>query len=143
MASIEVTINGTRLSDMGVSLERGSYAALLLPAPLKNFVENDDPTKDGTQVITEMTTGESVAKIRERDVTLTFLIAGKSMYDFLEKYTAFISLLHKGAVTMYVPDTGLYYHLIYSNSTKFDNYLLNACRLSVKFREPNPANRGA
>lgn len=141
MASKDITINGIPLNEMGAALEHGGYSALMMPAPLKEFVENDDPLKDGTEVITEID-DESVAKLRERDVTLTFLIKGKDREDFLEKYNAFTSLLQKGSITLNIPDLGQIYRLIYSNATQYDNYLLKACRLAVKFREPNPANRG-
>lgn len=140
MASTDITINGILLSEMGASLQNGGYAALMMPAPLKDFVENDDPLKNGTEVITEVD-GVSVAVLRERDVTLVFLIQGKTREDFLSKYSAFVGILQKGAVVLNVPDLRQTYHLIYSNATQYDNYLLKACRLAVKFREPNPANR--
>lgn len=142
MNSNEITINGTPLSSLGATLISGGYAALMMPAPLKEFVENDDPLKPGTQVITKDSAGNPIAVVRERDVTLAFLIEGSSQSDFLAKYASFVNILHRGAVTLHVPDLDRYFHLIYSNSTQYDNFLVKACRLAVKFREPNPANRG-
>lgn len=136
-----ITINGTNISTLGVSLEKGSYAALLTPAPLKDFVENNDPTKDGTEVLTETSDGTSLARIAERDVTLTFLITGSSEADFMAKYTDFTELLHSGNINLYISDLSRTYRLIYRSSTQYDNYRLKACKLAVKFREPNPANR--
>lgn len=46
-----VSINGKLLSTMGVTLLAGAYSALMTPAPLKDFVENEDPLKDGTDVL--------------------------------------------------------------------------------------------
>lgn len=140
MASTDITINGILLSGMGVSLIRGGYAALLTPASLKDFVENDDPLKDGTEVITEIDE-ESVAVIKERDVTLTFFIEGNSRANFLSNYSSFVNLLQKGLIKLYVPDLGQTFHLIYSSATQYDNFLLTACKMAVKFREPNPADR--
>lgn len=136
-----ITINGTNINTLGVSLEKGSYSALLLPAPLKDFVENNDPTKNGTEVLTHKKNGAPLARIAERDVTLTFLIVGDNEADFMAKYAAFTSLLHEGNVDLYVSDLGRTFHLIYGNSTQYDNFRLKACKLAVKFREPNPANR--
>lgn len=136
-----ITINGTDISTMGVSLEKGSYAALLLPAALKGFVENNDPTKHGTEVLTHKADGTSLARIAERDVTLTFLIMGDNEADFMAKYADFVELLHGGNIKLYISDLGRTFRLIYSNSTQYDNYRLKACKLAVKFREPNPTNR--
>lgn len=136
-----ITINGTSLSSLGVSLEKGGYAALLLPAPLKDFVQNNDPTKNGTEVLTETADGTSLARIAERDVTLTFLITGDTQSDFLANYSAFISILQGGPINLNISDVGLTFRLIYRNATQYDNYRLKACKLAVRFREPNPANR--
>lgn len=138
----EITLNGIALSTMGTTLLSGSYASLLTPAPLKDFVENDDPLKDGTDVIVPGTEGDlTTPKIKERDVTLTFLIQGVTKSDFLSNYSAFVAQLHKGAVDLTITELNSTYHLLYSNSTQFDNYRLNACKIAVKFREPNPSNR--
>ena len=142
MGNTEITMNGVPLSSMGVTLVSGAYSALLMPAALKDFVENNDPLKDGTDVIVPGTDDEddtSVPRVKERDVTLTFLIQGENATDFMVKYAAFVAELHKGAIVLHVPDLGRYFHLLFSNCTQF-NYLLNACKLAVKFREPNPHN---
>lgn len=136
-----ITINGTNINTLGVSLEKGSYSALLLPAPLKDFVENNDPTKNGTEVLTHKKDGTSLARIAERDITLTFLIVGDNKADFMAKYASFTSLLHDGDIDLYVSDLDRTFHLIYSGATQYDNFRLKACKLAVKFREPNPANR--
>ena len=136
-----ITINGTNINTLGVSLEKGSYSALLLPAPLKDFVENNDPTKNGTEVLTHKKDGTPLARIAERDITLTFLIVGDNKADFMAKYAAFTALLHDGDIDLYVSDLDRTFHLIYSGATQYDNFRLKACKLAVKFREPNPANR--
>lgn len=137
-----ITINGTLLSDMGVTLERGFVAELLKPAPIKSLVTNKDPRKHGTEVLTTHNDGTSALLTDERDVTLTFLIEGADDADFQAKYAYFVGLLQGGLITLYVPSLGLYFRLIYSSSTKYDNFLLKACRIAAKFLEPNPTNRG-
>ena len=67
METQEITINKKLLSDFGATLLTGAYAALLTPPALKDFVENDDPLKNGTEIIVPET-----PMVKERDVTLTF-----------------------------------------------------------------------
>ena len=69
MPTTEVTINNKPLSTMGVAMLSGAYAALLTPPSLKEFVENDDPTQNGIDIIVP-----DSPVVNERDVTLTFLI---------------------------------------------------------------------
>ena len=135
MANSDITINGIPLHSIGVTLLTGAYSSLLTPPPLKDFVKNNDPTKPGTDVIVDNPV------VSERDVTLTFLIEGKSKSAFLSNYKAFVAQLHKGKVELYIPELSQYFHLLYSNSTQFANYRLNACKIAVKFNEPNPTYR--
>lgn len=133
-----VQMNGVLLSDIGVTLLSGAYGELLTPSPLKSYIENDDPTKDGVQIDTL-----TIPKQKSREVTLKFLVKGSSKADFLAKRTAFVNLLYQGVVTLYVPDIEDYFHLIYMSVTQYGNYRLNACEMAVKFKEPDPTNRGA
>ncbi|MDE5906902.1 MAG: hypothetical protein K2G66_04670 [Alistipes sp.] len=136
MKNDSIIINGNLLSTMGATLLSGGYSALMTPAPLKDFVENDDPLKDGVDVIVA-----DAPRVKERDVTLTFLIQGADAADFMAKYAAFVAELHKGTVVLEVPDLGSCFHLLFGSCTQFDNYRLHACKVAVKFREPNPRNR--
>lgn len=129
------------ISAMGVSLDKGSYAALLTPAGLKDFIENNDLTKHGTEVLTHKKDGTSLARVAEREVAITFTIVGENQADFISKYTNFVSILNNGVIDLYIPDLESTFHLIYRNSTQYNNYQLRACKLAVKFREPNPTNR--
>lgn len=129
------TLNRIPLSTIGVTMLAGSYQALLAPTALKDFVENDDPLKNGVEVIVQNPV------LKERDVTLTFLVKGSDEPSFFQNYNRFIAELYKGNVELYIPDLGQYYRLLYRNSTQYENYQLNACKMAVKFREPNPANR--
>lgn len=85
MPTTEVTINNKPLSTMGVAMLSGAYAALLTPPSLKEFVENDDPTQNGIDIIVP-----DSPVVNERDVTLTFLIKGTSQEAFLSNYAAFV-----------------------------------------------------
>lgn len=136
----ETSINEIPLSSMGVTMTAGWRTALLTPAPIKDLVSNDDPEKPGIQVITKMSDGTSAAVIKERDVTLTFIVKGADEEDFLKKYTAFLQMLYKGKIILHVPSLGQHFGLIYRNATKYDDYG-NVCTLAVKFTEPDPTDR--
>lgn len=133
-----VQINGTLLSDMGVTLLSGAYAELMTPAPLKSYIENDDPNKDGVQIDQLLT-----PKKKARELTLKFLIRGSSKDEFMARYNWFVSILHSGIVTIYVADFEQYFRLLYLSVTQYGNYRLNACEMAVKFKEPDPTNRTA
>ena len=47
----DLLINGYDAYAMGIAMGSGFIASLRAPASLKDFVENDDPKKDGKQVI--------------------------------------------------------------------------------------------
>lgn len=129
------TINGKRLADFGATLLAGAYSALMTPAPLKDFIENNDRSKDGTDVLVNN------PRKAERDVTLSFLIEGSSKEDYHTHYSTFLSELYKGKILLYVEELDETFRLLYANATQFENWRLHACRIAVKFREPNPANR--
>lgn len=133
-----VQMNGVLLSDIGVTLLSGAYGELLTPSPLKSYIENDDPTKDGVQIDTL-----TIPKQKSRDLTLKFLIRGDSVEQFAERYSTFVNMLYGGEVALFVPDMGMYFHLLYTSVTQYGNYRLNACEMAVKFKEPDPTNRGA
>ena len=129
----DITINDKPLSYYGAMMLAGSYASLLTPAQQKEWVSNDDPRKDGIEYIMPQ-----VPKIKERSVDLIFGIKGDTVQDFLSKYNAFIEMLQSGIIKLYVPDIQRYYYLKYENCTSYDNYSLMACKVAVKFIEPNP-----
>lgn len=134
----KVTINGTLLSDLGVVLLSGAYAELMTPAPMKNYIENDDPTKDGVAVDTV-----AMPKRKAREITLKFLIKGDTKEQFIARRETFLNMLYQGEITLYVPDIEEYFHLLYVSVTQYGNYQLSACNMAVKFKEPDPTRRGA
>ena len=133
-----VTINGVDLEEYGTILLSGAYAELLKPAEPKEWVSNEDPRKNGTEYL-----APAEQKYKERDVTLTFGIKGENKDDFISKYTSFISAINDGIIKLQIEELGRYYYLIFQSCTSFDNYDLKACKLSVKFIEPDPTNNGA
>lgn len=130
----EVTINGRTLSYWGATLLEGSYASLMTPSEVKDWVTNDNPSANGIEYIVPDT-----AYVKERNVTLIFHIAGSDKDDFLARYNRFVAVLQEGLLDVYIPDLGRHYFLKYEACTSFDHFGLKMCKLAVRFLEPNPA----
>ena len=129
----EETINGFKLSRYGVIMLSGSYAALMKPADLKEWVSNEDVTKDGTDYL-----APSTPLVAERSVTLHFALSKDNEEDFWDFYKTFIAVLQAGIIDLYVPRLSRHYFLKYETCSSFNNYSLKACEIAVKFTEPNP-----
>ena len=128
----DLLINGYDAYAMGIAMGSGFIASLRAPASLKDFVENDDPKKDGKQVIYP-----EEPKVAARDLTLT---------EHTLNYNSFIELLKRGKMDISVPLISAdIYHLTYIGNS--GSYMMSAdlttSQLTVKFNEPNPANRVA
>lgn len=130
-----ITINGVALATYGATLLNGGFAELLMPAAKKEYITNDSPLKNGVEM------ASFAPKIKDREVTLTFVIEGKTQADFLTKKKNFLAEIMDDEVVLYVPALGEYYHLYYLSCTSYDNHRLKGCKLAIKFKEPNPTNR--
>lgn len=135
MNTHNITLNEQPLSIYGATLLDGSYISLMTPANLKSWVTNDAVDEDGVDYIQP-----TVTNVAERSVTLVFLIRGENEADFIAKYNSFIGLLHKGMIELNVPDLNRTFNLKYEGCTPFDKWMLQSCKLSVKFTEPKPKN---
>lgn len=113
----------------------GSYNSLLTPPQMKEWVTNEPVEADGIEYIEPDET-----YVQERSVSLIFGIKGDTREDFLTKYQTFTELLQSGIIDLYVQDLGKHYHLKYENCTSYEHYNLTACKIAVKFTEPNPKN---
>lgn len=129
----EETINGYKLSQFGAIMLSGSYAALMKPADLKEWVSNEDVTKDGTDYL-----APSTPLVAERSVSLHFGMSKDNEEDFWVAYETFIGILQTGIIDLYVPRLRRHYFLKYETCSSFNNYSLKACEIAVKFTEPNP-----
>lgn len=131
----DISINGHSLTSLGVMLLEGSYASLLTPPQMKEWVSNDDPRVDGIEYIVPTT-----SVIKERSVNLYFLVRGATRAEFLSRYNTFIGMLQSGMVNINIPDLRNTFKLKYESCTSFDHYNLTMCKVAVKFTEPQPAN---
>ena len=137
----DLLINGSDAYAIGIAMGDDFLGNILSPSSLKSFVENDDPTKNGKEVIYPQT-----PKLASRDLTLTFTIFGNTTTEHLTNYKNFIALLQKGEISLSIPALGTeVYHLTYVGDS--GSYMIEAdrlaSRLTVKFNEPNPADRAA
>lgn len=119
-----------------VAMGNGFIENLLVPAGLKEFIENESRLENGKRVIT------TNPKVSSRDVTLTFNIHGDTTTEYLSNYAAFVAILQAGTVKIRVPAINMTFNLIYKKSSSFN---IGRARmdssLSVKFEEPDPTNR--
>lgn len=125
------------LTTWGVRMYDGFLDSLNTAAPLKEYVTNSNRLKDGVQYC------NTVPKLDERDVTLTFTLTGKNHNDFLAKKTAFLEELYKSNVEIEVPDdSDAVYFLKYVKCTVYgQNISRTFAKIGVNFKEPNPARR--
>lgn len=133
---ITATINDKNLSTFGAYLCTGAIEALLTPAPIKKPIENDSPIADGKDIVM----GER-AYIDERSVSISLFVNGSSQTDYLKKYEALVAELQKGTVVLSVPALGKTFRLLYDGCSKYGDYGLTRGKFTIKFREPNPADR--
>lgn len=135
MAVPIITINEIDISTKGVAMLRGSYSALLLPPPTKEWIKNESVNKNGTDYLKPDT-----IYVKERTINLTFLIYGND--SFTSGYNWLTSVLLGGIIDLYVSDLGRHYFLKYESCTSLTTPHPNCCKLVVKFTEPNPAKVG-
>lgn len=120
-----------------VAMGDGFIGNILAPAGMKDLVENDSRLENGKRVI------YTNPKVASRDVTLTFNIHGDTVSEYLTNYKAFVAVLQAGKVTLNVPAVGMTFTLVYKKSTSFALGVSRVnSKLSVKFEEPDPTDRG-
>lgn len=105
------------------------------PAEMKEWISNDIPSMDGVQYM-----APASPKVKERTVSLTFVVTGETEEDFMMNYARFVEELMRGFCAIEVPALSQRFTLKYDACTSFDNYNLKSCKLAVKFTEPIPRN---
>lgn len=86
----------------------------------------------------------AVPKFAAREFSLQFQITGKDAADFAAKRDGFFSLLYSGRITLSVPQkSDSVFRLVYMGSSPSYRGGLygNACKVTVKFMEPDPGDR--
>lgn len=131
---MEMRINGIDAATLGVFMGDSFLDNLLAPVALKEPIENESALEHGETYY--LTTNKA-----SRDVTLQFAIVGESATDFNAKYSAFLNTLYAGDISLFLELTGETFKLVYRQSQTFNRYTAS-CKVSVKFKEYNPNDRG-
>lgn len=129
-----MTINGIDIKTMGVT-PISVKEPLLASCPMKDYIVNDSPLKDGKEIV--IPTG--TPKLAARDVILTFGVKGRTEAEYLSNLNRFYAELYKGKVAIAGIGNAIY-HLHYVGCNDFAN-AKTSCKLSVKFTESNPMDR--
>lgn len=130
--------NKDTLQTWGVRMGDNFIDSLGASAPMKEFIENKSRLEHGKRIIT------ANPKLDEREITLSFTIEGNSQSDYQAKKKSFFEELYKGAVDIQIPaNSNDVYHLIYLGKSITYAQSLDRTfgKCSMKFCEPNPANR--
>lgn len=133
---------------MGIRMGNGFIEDLETPADQKDYVTNSIRTQHGDSIVAVR------PKLTSRSVTLEFVIIGttrngKTAHDDYEsKKDAFLELLHNGYMTISVPysRTDVYRLWAQMKSTTYGKGISEGGaigKMSVKFLEANPTDRGA
>lgn len=141
---IDLKINGIDASAHGVHMGDGYLSSLLAFPPMKSNVETKSRMLDGKKVIFNK-------RYDTRELTLSFVVIGEGMTlperrkSRMDRLDWLRSELEKGKVTIQVEaETQDVFRLLYTGkSVTFGfNQHKTVCKVSAKFEEPNPANRG-
>lgn len=125
-------------STWGVSMGDGFIDAIDGFNELKGFIENESRLENGKRVIA------ANPKIAARQLSLQFTIRGDSEANYRVKKKNFQKELEKGLVTIKIPSLGEeVYKLVYTGKNIAYGMSLNRRfgKVSMKFEEPNPADR--
>ncbi len=134
--SSNCTINSyDALSKWGVLLEKESIALLMTPPPLKEVLENDEPTDDGVILYDN-------AKVDKRKLSVTFILVAKTPAEALTKFNLFQAELFAGRFTLKVPSINMKFRLLYQSCATYRPWYEGISKLVLNVVEPDPTNRG-
>lgn len=136
----DLTINGKdAYREWGMGFEDGALAALLTPAPMKEYVTARSRLRDGATVITDVAT----VKTDSRDVSLPFHIVAADADELMTRYAGLCSELAKGKLELRTRWAAGFFRLWYVSCSQMSLLRGGICKFTLKLTEPNPSNRGA
>lgn len=131
-------INGNDMWETwGATFCKGTYEALLTPAPNKAFIENKSRVEHGVKIAPKN------PKVDERNLTISIFVEGLTEDEYLARYESFVEELHKGLIEMKVTRLNRVFKFYYDGCQKYGDYGLMRGKFSLKLREPNPMDRRA
>lgn len=137
----DLRINGCDALELGVHMGEGFLTTLYEPLSLKQHITNESRVEHGKRIII---TSDS-RKFASREITLRFVITADTPEDLDGCKQEFLSeYVYKGAMTIQVPKISSdLFRLVYIGTA--GDFAMNAqrtiCELSLRFEEPNPADR--
>lgn len=117
-----------------------NYNELLKPPAMKAYTSVAFREQDGEKLPVIL----PIPRFEPRDVTLYFALAADTKANWFTQYTAFLTLLKSGWLSIQVPELNKTYKMYfkectnYEQLTYFDVGEVYASRFKVKFREPKP-----
>lgn len=126
------------LGEYGVSLIRGWREALLTPAGVKDYIENNNRLEHGVQALTS----KKYCKKAKRSVSLNMLLEGETEEDYLLKYESFLDkIAYSGEICLKVPVLKRVFKIVYSACKQYGDFGLRKGNFTLTFEEDNPDNR--
>lgn len=121
----------------GAEMMDGYLEALLTPPAAKDYIENESRAEHGIRI----TAPEETCLMADRELSISVLITGSTVADYLAKYASFVEELTNGKLALKVPTLGKVFNLYYLSCSKYGSYGKCRGKFTIKLKEPNPADR--
>lgn len=142
--NLHISLNGKDLAAMNLTALDGILNTLMKPSTYKKYASNGNASINGERILSAPT-----SRMKDkRTVSLPFLLQSTSLIDLQRDIDNLEAELVKGVNgtginELVVRELGVCYRLYYESMSSYTNFGLDgAAKLSIKFVEPNPANRG-
>lgn len=137
----QATINNNDLFlCYGASLVKGAYKTLLQGLQAKEIVKNTSRIEHGDRIVI---TEDYPIKIASRELSLSFVIEGKTRSEMLSNRKSFLNdLISSTIIKFNANKLGLGFKFVFREVTEIVDYTNNKfCTIQIKFYEPNPQDR--
>ena len=135
---MDITINGKNAkTTWGIVFDSSSISALMVPASVKDYIENDSRLEHGRRVITN-----NVKVDARTNIQLTFSLYASSETEFFSRYDSFCAELEAGTLNIIISSRPtVVYKCLYKSCKQFTQYNNRLARFSLTVIEPNPKDR--
>lgn len=135
----KITINGRpKAGDkFELHLDNGGRETLRMPAPLKEYLTNDNPTENGQDVAV------SAPKVAARTFTLPLIIKADDRATYDAAFDVVCAELEKGVLNVKETDrAGVVFRCGFQSCTQYSRFNGRTAKFALKLIEFNPKNRG-
>ena len=135
---MDITINGKNAkTTWGIVFDSSSISALMVPASVKDYIENDSRLEHGRRVITN-----NVKVDARTNIQLTISLYASSETEFFSRYDSFCAELEAGTLNIIISSRPtVVYKCLYKSCKQFTQYNNRLARFSLTVIEPNPKDR--